>query len=200
MHGKGAYVDAVQAAHIHVDLVRIGSRHIERMHSAMPAECVLGRSRVESIGGEIVHTAHALKVLGCNNEMQEALLAAQGTVTIGRTVEIGAYAEPHASAMASAFVNLRHCLTVQRRGIEAASTGVQLHSSSSCPNKPNCAGSRAGSGKPRCRNAWPVKSRPRGVRWMKPFWIRNGSMISSMASRCSDSAAAMVSIPTGPPA
>jgi GTP pyrophosphokinase len=31
------------------------------------------------------------------------------------------------------------------------------------------------------------------------FWIRNGSMISSMASRGSDSAAAMVSMPTGPP-
>ena len=44
-----------------------------------------------------------------------------------------------------------------------------------------------------------VSSRPRGVRCMKPFWIRNGSMISSMASRGSDSAAAMVSTPTGPP-
>ena len=44
-----------------------------------------------------------------------------------------------------------------------------------------------------------VSSRPRGVRWMKPCWIRNGSMISSIASRGSDSAAAMVSMPTGPP-
>ena len=58
---------------------------------------------------------------------------------------------------------------------------------------------RAGSGRPRCLNAWPVSRRPRGVRWTKPFWIRNGSMMSSMASRGSDSAAASVSTPTGPP-
>jgi hypothetical protein len=31
------------------------------------------------------------------------------------------------------------------------------------------------------------------------FWIGNGSMISSIASRGSDSVAAMVSILTGPP-
>jgi len=44
-----------------------------------------------------------------------------------------------------------------------------------------------------------IARRARGVRWRKPFWIRNGSMISSIASRGSESAAAMVSIPTGPP-
>ena len=37
------------------------------------------------------------------------------------------------------------------------------------------------------------------MRWTKPCWIRKGSTISSIASRGSDSAAAMVSIPTGPP-
>ena len=58
---------------------------------------------------------------------------------------------------------------------------------------------RMGSARPRWRKACEVNSRPRGVRWMKPFWIMNGSMISSIASRGSDSAAAIVSIPTGPP-
>src|SRR5262249_3586921 len=71
--------------------------------------------------------------------------------------------------------------------------------SSSPENNPNCAGSRAGSDKPRCRKATEVRRRPRGVRCRKPFWIRNGSMMSSMASRGSDSAAASVSTPTGPP-
>jgi hypothetical protein len=41
--------------------------------------------------------------------------------------------------------------------------------------------------------------RPRGVRCTSPCWMRNGSTISSMASRGSDSAAAIVSTPTGPP-
>src|SRR5262245_6434462 len=71
---------------------------------------------------------------------------------------------------------------------------------SSSPEKsPNWAGSRAGSGKPRCWKANPVSRRPRGVRCRKPFWIKNGSMMSSIASRGSDSAAARVSTPTGPP-
>src|SRR5262249_19451465 len=73
------------------------------------------------------------------------------------------------------------------------------HSSSSCPTRANGAGSRRGSTRPRWRKAWLVSRRPRGVRWMKPCWIRYGSMISSMASRGSDNAAAMVSMPTGPP-
>src|SRR6202008_3634407 len=56
------------------------------------------------------------------------------------------------------------------------------HSSSLWPNSPNCVGSRVGSARPRWRKACEVRTRPRGVRWMKPFWIRNGSRISSMAS------------------
>src|ERR1044072_4786379 len=56
------------------------------------------------------------------------------------------------------------------------------HSSFS-EKRPNWPGSRAGSGKPRCWNARAVSSRPRGVRCRKPFWIRNGSMMSSIASR-----------------
>ena len=38
------------------------------------------------------------------------------------------------------------------------------YSSSPPPNNPNCAGSRAGSARPRCRKACEVNSRPRGVR------------------------------------
>src|SRR5690349_11078641 len=45
--------------------------------------------------------------------------------------------------------------------------------SSSPENSPNCDGSRAGSGKPRCWKASAVSKRPRGVRCRKPFWIRN---------------------------
>jgi hypothetical protein len=63
-----------------------------------------------------------------------------------------------------------------------ASAGIHLmigrhpsagrYSSPSAPNNPNCAGSRAGSGRPRWRKACPVISRPRGVRCNSPHWIR----------------------------
>ena len=46
------------------------------------------------------------------------------------------------------------------------------HSSSSPRNSWNCELSRAGSARPRCLKAWAVSSRPRGVRWRKPCWIR----------------------------
>ena len=53
--------------------------------------------------------------------------------------------------------------------------------------------------RPRWRKAAAESMRPRGVRWTRPCWMRKGSTISSIASRGSDSAAAIVSMPTGPP-
>ena len=43
---------------------------------------------------------------------------------------------------------------------------------SSSPKSGGCSGARAGDGSPRCTYACPVTMRPRGVRWMKPCWIR----------------------------
>ena len=74
------------------------------------------------------------------------------------------------------------------------------HSSSPSPNSVNCAAAGPdGAARPRWRKACGVSRRPRGVRWTKPCWMRKGSTISSIASRGSESAAAMVSMPTGPP-
>src|SRR5690348_7744822 len=52
--------------------------------------------------------------------------------------------------------------------------GRLAHESSSVPppNNPNCAGSRAGSARPRWRKACEVSNRPRGVRCRYPHWIR----------------------------
>ena len=44
-----------------------------------------------------------------------------------------------------------------------------------------------------------VAMRPRAVRIRKPCWIRNGSSTSSMVPRSSPTAAARLSMPTGPP-
>ena len=66
--------------------------------------------------------------------------------------------------------------------------------------QPGLAGRLAGGGSSRrCRQASRVSSRPRGVRCSRPCCSRNGSTTSSSVSRCSDSAAASVSTPTGPP-
>lgn len=64
------------------------------------------------------------------------------------------------------------CGALRRSSRRAAHTDDQVWSSSSPANNPNWLGSRLGSFIPRCLNAAPVKRRPRGVRWMKPFWMR----------------------------
>src|SRR6516164_10328524 len=155
------------------------------MDAAVLAKGVLCGPGVELVGRQLVLAAEKLESLRRHDQMQKSFLRADRAVAIGHAREIGRDAKPHASAMASAFHRLEH--------------GHPAQSCVPSPNNPNCAGSRAGSANPRWRKACEVKSRPRGVRWRKPFWIRNGSMISSMASRGSESAAAIVSTPTGPP-
>jgi len=54
--------------------------------------------------------------------------------------------------------------------------------------------------RPRCRFANSVASRPRGVRFRNPAWIRNGSYTSSSVPGSSPTATATVLSPTGPPA
>ena len=50
-------VDAVEAAHIDVDLIGIGARHIERMNAAGGAEGVLRGAGIEAVGGQRVLAA-----------------------------------------------------------------------------------------------------------------------------------------------
>src|SRR5215472_1110844 len=58
---------------------------------------------------------------------------------------------------------------------------------------------RSGGLMPKCRYEARVTMRPRAVRTRNPCWMRNGSVTSSSVSRSSPSAAARLSIPTGPP-
>src|SRR5205807_7157971 len=61
-------------------------------------------------------------------------------------------------------------------------------------------GWRRGTSRPKYSYALCVATRPRGVRSIMPICIRYGSYISSIASSSSESAAASVPRPTGPPA
>src|SRR3984957_1613117 len=58
---------------------------------------------------------------------------------------------------------------------------------------------RSGALRPKCRYAVRVTMRPRAVRIRKPCWMRKGSVTSSSVPRSSPSAAARLSMPTGPP-
>ena len=71
----------------------------------------------------------------------------------------GLYAKPYSDGNAAA--NL---------GVPLVLTPTYTYDSSA--NSPNCAAGRAGSARPRWRKAWPVSTRPRGVRCRNPCWIR----------------------------
>src|SRR5262249_33080431 len=105
------------------------------MDATMLAKRVLCGPGVELIRRQLVLAADELELLRRHDQMQKSFLAAYRAVAIGHTCKIGRDAEPHPSAVASAFHRLEHGRTDQ--------------SSVSSPNNPNCAGSRAGSASPR---------------------------------------------------
>src|SRR5690554_333171 len=93
-----------------------------------------------------------------------------------------------------------HAIVEPRPARRKAQDGADDRHSSLSSKRLCCSPTKpCGTTLPRCWKAAPVSMRPRGVRWMNPCWIRYGSTISSIASRGSLSAAAMVSMPTGPP-
>ena len=53
LDAKFGQVNAFQAAHVHVNLVRVGPRDIKRRHAAGWAEVVLRDTGVEAIRGEV---------------------------------------------------------------------------------------------------------------------------------------------------
>src|ERR1051326_3322039 len=101
-------VDAIKTADVDVDLVRIGTRHVERMHAAMLAEGVLRGLGAELIGRKLGLAAHAFELLRRHDQMQEALHAAERAVAIGHAIEARGDAKAHPAAMASAFESFFH--------------------------------------------------------------------------------------------
>jgi hypothetical protein len=75
-----ADVDAVEAAHIDIDLVGIGTGHVERMNAAGGAERMPRRAGIETIGGERVFAAEQFELLRRHDQMQKPLLGADRAI------------------------------------------------------------------------------------------------------------------------
>src|SRR5271167_428221 len=67
-------IDAVETAHIDVDLIRVGARNVERMNAAGGAERVLRDAGIEAVGRQRILAAQQLEQVPRHNQMQEALL------------------------------------------------------------------------------------------------------------------------------
>src|SRR6516165_6108971 len=137
-------IHIVQATDIDVDLIGIRARNVKWMNTAGGAKRVLRNAGIEAIGRQCILAGDELERIRRHDEMQKAFFAADRAVALRHPRQIRGDAEAHTATMAAAFIAMRHY-------------------SSSTPNNPNCAGSRAGSGRSRWRNACPVISRPRGV-------------------------------------
>ena len=83
--------------------VRVGSRHIESVNTAMAAECVLGGPRVELVSGELVLAAQQLKMFRRDDEMQKTFFGADRTVALDDVRQVGGDAKSNPPAMAAAF-------------------------------------------------------------------------------------------------
>jgi hypothetical protein len=75
-------VYAVETERVDCDAVRLGARHIERVHPAMQAKCVLGHTRTECIGGQRVLAAQQFEILRCHRQVEDALLCADGAIAL----------------------------------------------------------------------------------------------------------------------
>src|SRR5215471_20207380 len=104
-------VDIVEAARVDCDSVRLRPRDVERMHSAMRAECVLGHAGAKRIGRQRVLAAQQFEILRRHGEVKDALFRADRAIALRQQVQIDAGAEAHSAAMAATLSVFKHCYT-----------------------------------------------------------------------------------------
>jgi len=78
-------VDIIETARVDCDSVRLGTRHVECVHSAMRAECVLGHAGTKRITRQRILAAQQFEILWRNRQVEDALL---GTGTGASSVNL----------------------------------------------------------------------------------------------------------------
>src|ERR1043165_7941866 len=106
LHGLGVVI--VETARVDAVILRIGTRLIEGVDAAMPAECVLRGAGVELIGRQRVGAAQDVHALARHGQVQNALFRADRAVAFADRgfVEIDLDPEADAAAMAAALIAL----------------------------------------------------------------------------------------------
>ena len=75
-------VDIVEAAGVDCDSVRLGTRHVERVHPAMRAECVLGHASAERVDRQGMLSPQQFEILRRGWQVKDALLGADGAAAL----------------------------------------------------------------------------------------------------------------------
>ena len=95
----------IEATRVDTEPVRVRARDVEGFYAADGAKQMLGRVRVEAVGGQDFAPAEKLETLGRDDEVKVSGLAADRAIAFGYP-DIGgsAHFEAHAAAVAAAGV------------------------------------------------------------------------------------------------
>src|SRR5688500_11864982 len=93
-------IDAVQAAYVHVDLVGVGTRHVEGVDPARAAERVARNTGVEGVGRELVLAGDELEPVRRDDPVEDPLLRTDRAVAVARAHELAADAKAHPATVA----------------------------------------------------------------------------------------------------
>jgi len=120
--GDCADVDVIEAAHVHVDHIRIGTRNIKWMNPARGAKRVLGDAGIEAICRQRILAALELKGFLRHHEMKKTLFAADRAIAFGDARQIRGHAKAHPPTMATALISLQRELSGVMAGIAVQRT------------------------------------------------------------------------------
>jgi hypothetical protein len=109
-------IHIVQATHIHVDLIRIGTRNVKWMNAAHGAKSVLGDAGIESVGRQRILAAEELECIRRHDEMEKPFFAADRAIAFGHPRQIRGDAKAHAPTVATALIGLHQLASARERG------------------------------------------------------------------------------------
>src|SRR5258706_8657406 len=83
LHGHALDRTGIEAARVDAEPVRVRARDVEGFYAADGAKQVLGRVRVEAVGGQDFAPAEKLETLGRDDEVQVSGFAADRAIAFG---------------------------------------------------------------------------------------------------------------------
>src|SRR5579883_461471 len=102
-----ARFDAFDAAQIHIDLIRIGTRDVERRHAASPTEVMPRHAGIEAINRELLPGRQQSKALARDDPVDITLLRADRAVAYDRAFDWSTHFEGDRPAVASPAIKPR---------------------------------------------------------------------------------------------
>src|SRR5216683_1579635 len=105
-HLERGRINSLDTAQVHVDLIRVGARNVERRDAARLAEMMLRDARVERVGRQLFPGCQQAEAFAGYDPMEISLLRANRAVAFDRMVDLAFDLVPDATAMASALFQM----------------------------------------------------------------------------------------------